>query len=291
MAIQSLVASELLNLMTALITALLAAVSYLAATALLASSALKKARASGSNANANNRNHWRMPAAVAVLFGGVLCWQLMIKTNGMQLSVGNSATLVCWTMTLLLVVLSLRSHIENIGLVLFPMAAVVGLVTAIRPQTGIAIAHSSVGLQLHIVSSLLAYSLLSIAALQALFLALQEKRLRTHNTDGWLAAMPPMQSMEQWLFQLIAAGFLLLSLSLASGLIFLDNVFAQHLLHKLVFSVAAWLVFAVLLWGRWRYGWRGKRAVRFTLFGFVLLALAYFGSKWVLEILLHQSWS
>ncbi len=291
MAIRKQAPPEFQNLMTALITALLAAVSYLVATALLACSALKKARTSSSADATRGSYHWRIPAAIAVLFGSVLCWQLMMKSHGMQLSVGNSATLVCWTMALLLVVLSLRSHIENIGLILFPMAAVVGLATAIRPQTGIAIAHNSVGLQLHIVSSLLAYSLLSIAALQALFLALQEKRLRTHHTDGWLAAMPPMQSMEQWLFQLIAAGFLLLSLSLASGLIFLDNVFAQHLLHKLVFSVAAWLVFAVLLWGRWRYGWRGKRAVRFTLFGFILLALAYFGSKWVLEILLNESWS
>lgn len=271
--------------MTATITALLAAIGYLLTTAMLAGAAVKKAQSKTVSGNT-----WRWPAAAALLLGGITCWQLMLDTQGLMLSVGNSATLVCSTMVLLLLAFSLRSRIENIGLVLFPIAGIIGLVAAIRPQGTVVIADGGVGLKLHIVSSLLAYSLLSIAALQALFLAFQEKRLRQHHTDGWLAALPPMQSMEQWLFQIIAAGFLLLSLSLASGLIFLDNVFAQHLIHKLVFSIAAWLVFAVLLWGRWRYGWRGKRAVRFTLVGCLMLALAYFGSKWVLEILLNEHW-
>ena len=220
-------------------------------------------------------------------------------------------------MTVLVVALSLRSRIETIGVVILPLAAVVGLLATLQPQASHSVigAAGQLGLQLHIISSLLAYSLLSVAALQAVFLALQNTRLRRQHShasssprgpqelnrakqsktrrwaNNWLVAMPPMQSMEIWLFQLISAGFLLLSLSLASGLIFVNDAFAQHLIHKLVFSAAAWLVFAVLLWGRWRYGWRGKRAVRFTLLGCLLLALAYFGSKWVLEILLNTSWS
>jgi len=96
--------------------------------------------------------------------------------------------------------------------------------------------------------------------------------------------------MEHFLFQLIAAGFALLTLALFTGLIFVQNLFAQHLVHKTVLSLLAWLVFAVLLWGRWRFGWRGRTAIRWTLGGFASLMLAYFGSKLVLELILGRHW-
>ena len=97
--------------------------------------------------------------------------------------------------------------------------------------------------------------------------------------------------MESLLFKLITTGFLLLSVSLISGLLFINDIFAQHLLHKTVLSIMAWLVFGLLLWGRGRYGWRGSLAVRMTLAGIVLLLLGYFGSKLVLEVFLGRSWS
>ena len=101
--------------------------------------------------------------------------------------------------------------------------------------------------------------------------------------------LPPLTLTEALLFRLIAAGFLLLTLTLVTGVLFVDNLFAQHLVHKTVLSVAAWLVFGVLLFGRWRYGWRGKRAVRLTLIGMAVLLLAFFGSKFVLELLLRRT--
>jgi ABC-type uncharacterized transport system permease subunit len=100
--------------------------------------------------------------------------------------------------------------------------------------------------------------------------------------------MPPLQTMEALLFQIIAVGELLLSVALLSGFVYLEDIFAQHLMHKTVLSIFAWLVFAVLLWGRWRLGWRGKLAIRWTLAGFVALMLAYFGSKFVLELVLQR---
>jgi ABC-type uncharacterized transport system permease subunit len=90
------------------------------------------------------------------------------------------------------------------------------------------------------------------------------------------------------LFQMIAIGFVLLSLALLSGLLFLEDIFTQHLVHKTVLSSIAWAVFGILLWGRWRFGWRGRTAIRWTLSGFATLALAYFGSKLVLELLLKR---
>ncbi|MEQ1638294.1 MAG: cytochrome c biogenesis protein CcsA, partial [Methylococcales bacterium] len=97
-----------------------------------------------------------------------------------------------------------------------------------------------------------------------------------------------LQTMESLLFQMIGTGMVFLSVSLISGFIFIENLFAQHLVHKTVLSILAWIIFTGLLFGRLRYGWRGKTAVKWTLSGFILLLLAYFGSKLVLELILHK---
>jgi len=88
------------------------------------------------------------------------------------------------------------------------------------------------------------------------------------------------------LFEVIIVGFISLTVSLGSGLLFLENMFAQHLVHKTILSIFAWFVFLTLLIGHWKLGWRGRTAIRWTLSGFISLMLAYFGSKFVLEILL-----
>jgi ABC-type uncharacterized transport system permease subunit len=102
--------------------------------------------------------------------------------------------------------------------------------------------------------------------------------------------LPALDVLEGLLFQLITAGFIVLTVSLATGLVFVNDLFAQHLVHKTVLSIFAWLVFGTLLWGRQFRGWRGRVAVRLTLAGIGLLLLSYFGSKLVLEVLLGQSW-
>ena len=101
-------------------------------------------------------------------------------------------------------------------------------------------------------------------------------------------ALPPLERTETLMFALLVTGFGLLTLSLASGFFYLENMFAQHLVHKTVLSALAWLGYGVLLYGRWRYGWRGKRAVNWTIAASTLLMLAYFGSKLVLEFVLRR---
>jgi ABC-type uncharacterized transport system permease subunit len=96
--------------------------------------------------------------------------------------------------------------------------------------------------------------------------------------------------VEKVMFRLIGGGFVLLTLALLTGFIFVTNLFTQHLVHKTVLSLIAWVIFGVLLIGRTRYGWRGRPAVRWTLWGFGFLLLAYFGSKFVLEYLLGRHW-
>jgi ABC-type uncharacterized transport system permease subunit len=93
--------------------------------------------------------------------------------------------------------------------------------------------------------------------------------------------------MEALLFELLWCGEILLTIAIITGFIFLDDLFAQHLVHKTVFTLLAWCIYAILLWGRHAKGWRGNTALRWTLGGFCLLMLAYFGSKFVLEVLLQ----
>jgi len=124
----------------------------------------------------------------------------------------------------------------------------------------------------------------------AVALALLDRRLRTRKPLGWMKALPSMEALEAGTFQALVAGFSILTLALFSGFIFVEDLFAQHLIHKTVLSCLAWVVFAVLLFGRWRFGWRGRTAASWTLSGFALLALAYFGSKIVLEGILGRHW-
>jgi ABC-type uncharacterized transport system permease subunit len=104
------------------------------------------------------------------------------------------------------------------------------------------------------------------------------------------AAMPPLLTLERFLFRLVVLGYALLTLTMLSGIVFSEELFGKPLTwtHKVVFSVLGWLVFGALLVGRYRYGWRGKVALRWILVGSVLLLLAYIGSKFVLEAILHR---
>jgi ABC-type uncharacterized transport system permease subunit len=183
-----------------------------------------------------------------------------------------------------------RSTLYDAGLVALPIAAGVLMLEWVLPQDAIPMTDLSSGITLHLISSVLAFGVLSIAGVYALFAAVIDHFLRHHQLNPLVKTLPALEVLESLLFQLITTGLLLLSVSLLSGLLFINDIFAQHLLHKTVLSIMAWLMFVLLLWGRWRYGWRGSLAVRMTLGGVVLLLLAYFGSKLVLEVFLGRSW-
>jgi ABC-type uncharacterized transport system permease subunit len=180
--------------------------------------------------------------------------------------------------------------LANLLPVLYLLAIVVdGAVRAV-PALRVRAAHRSSAGAWARTSSLRcsSYSILGIAAVQAVALALLIHRLKHRRLHGLVAVMPPLQTMEDLLFRLIWTGELLLTLSIVTGALFLEDIFAQHLAHKTVLSIVAWLLFAVLLLGRSRLGWRGITAVKWTVAGFALLILAYFGSKLVLELVLHR---
>jgi ABC-type uncharacterized transport system permease subunit len=183
-----------------------------------------------------------------------------------------------------------RSALYAAGLVALPIAAATMLLEWVLPAGNLPLNEVSAGIATHMVSSVLALGLLSIAGVYAFFVFFIDHFLRNHQLNPLVRTLPPLDVLEDLLFKTISAGFVLLTISLASGIVFINNIFAQHLVHKTILSIMAWLVFGILLWGRWRYGWRGSLAVRMTLTGIVLLVLSYFGSKLVLEMILGKSW-
>ena len=225
---------------------------------------------------------------IALAFQALALYGELITPVGLNLSIFNVSALVAWTMVLLLLLSSLTKPVENMGILLLPGAGIAMILAVRFPHLRLLHDSGSLGLNLHILISLLAYSLLTLAAVQATLLAIQDQHLHNRHPGGFVRALPPLQTMETLLFEMIGAGFFLLSLALLSGFLFLENLFAQHLVHKTLLSILSWIVFGTLLWGRFRFGWRGRTAITWTLVGFLMLMLAYFGSKVVLELVLGR---
>ncbi len=225
---------------------------------------------------------------VAVAIHTVTLKQAIFPEAGLTLGFFNMLSLVAWLMAALVLISAINTRVENLGLLALPLAALALALKLLNGATPAPLESLAQGLQLHILFSIVAYSLLGIAVVQALLLAVQNRQLRNRHPGGFIRALPPLESMERLLFLYIGVGYLLLSLALVTGVPYIEDIFAQHLVHKTVLSVAAWVVFAVLLYGRWHFGWRGRKAVRWTLAGFGVLLLAYFGSTLVKELILGR---
>lgn len=227
-------------------------------------------------------------ALLAVLLHAFVLQRLMLTPAGMDLSFFRVASLLVWLASVLVLLASLRRPVENLGIGVYPLAGLSLLLVGFSPAETDPIQGASTGLEWHILLSLFAYSVLTIAALQAGLLYVQHRHLHNKHPGGFIRALPPLQTMESMLFQMIGLGFVLLSAALISGFVALEDMFAQHLVHKTVLSIIAWIVFGTLLWGRWQFGWRGRIAIRWAVGGFLVLMIAYFGSKVVLEFILSR---
>ncbi|WP_111640839.1 cytochrome C assembly family protein [Marinimicrobium alkaliphilum] len=230
----------------------------------------------------------RVIAALALIVHGASIYGLSVDAEGLRLGFFQSASLIFWVINCVVLLSSLKKPLHNLFIPLFAFSALAVSAALLGRESG-RLLPFDLGLYSHILLSITAYSLLTIATLQALMLAWQHYQLKHKHATGKVRLLPPLQTMEALLFELLWAGQILLTLSILSGFWFLDNLFGQHLAHKSVFSIAAWTIYAVLLWGRHRLGWRGYTAIRWTLVGFSLLMLAYFGSKLVLELILERA--
>jgi len=210
------------------------------------------------------------------------------RNSGFNFSFFSTGSLIAMIVALLLLIAAFNKPIEKLGIAIFPIAAtMLALELNFDDKTQL-LSHYNWAMSTHILTSIIAFSLLNIAALQAILLAIQDQQLKSHPPKRIIQSLPPLQTMESLLFQMLGTGIVFLTVSLVSGFLFIEDLFAQHLVHKTVLSILAWVIFTGLLIGRNRYGWRGQTAIQWTLIGFVSLILAYFGSKLVLELILHR---
>jgi ABC-type uncharacterized transport system permease subunit len=227
---------------------------------------------------------------IALVLHAVLLRKSVFAASGLAMSTGEVASLIGWAIAAIALLFSWRKpRFAGIGAVLIVIGAAMAATTD-EGARSFALEQHSWEMKAHIILSTLAYALVTIAAAMSVALALLDRRLRARQPLGRLAILPSVEALEAGTFQALGAGFAVLTLALFSGFIFINNLFAQHLPHKTILSCLSWLVFAVLLFGRWRFGWRGRTAVRWTLSGFALLGLAYFGSRFVLESVLGRHW-
>ncbi len=264
--------------MTLHVLALFAIVLYLAAAAGLARPLL-------GGGQPLNRLALALAGSAVLIHAGIL---LGMHRGALDLHFFAALSLVAFVVSALTLLVNASRPVAALGVIVFPLtAALLAVDGFLAPPT--LPQPMDWQIKLHVTVALLAFGVLSIAAVLAILLALQERALRHRQFGRWLRALPPLTLTETLLFRLISAGFVLLTLTLLTGVLFVDNLFGQHLAHKTVLSIGAWLVFGVLLYGRWRHGWRGTRAVNLTLIGMAVLVLAFFGSKFVLELILHRT--
>lgn len=230
---------------------------------------------------------WILTTCALTFHGGGI-FGLSAAHTGVQMGFFLVSSLIFWVINLIVLISNLKKALHNLFILLFPLSAL-AVGASLLGRASEAQLTMSYELASHVVLSILAYSLLTIATLQALLLAYQNHQLKQKHSMGSVRFLPPLQTMEALLFELLWAGELVLTLSILSGIWFLEDIFAQHLAHKTAFSIAAWVIYALLLWGRHHFGWRGYTAIRWTLGGFALLMLAYFGSKLVLEFILARN--
>ena len=230
---------------------------------------------------------WLLTAVSAVALHGLFHYLAWRGGAGVDLHFFSALSLVSLGMAALTTLYAASGRMGALGVVVFPVAALCLLGDALTTTT---LARTlDWRLELHAWLALLAYATLAIAALLAIMLWAQERALRRREFHAWSRVLPPLTELESLLFRSIWAGFVLLTATLLTGALFVHDFFAQHLIHKSVLSLLSWLVFGALLVGRWRYGWRGSKAVRLTLVAMALLVLAFFGSKFVLELLLQRT--
>ena len=246
-------------------------------------------------ADSGTRAHMA-PAVPALLTGSLglvlqfyLLGRLVLVDDGLRLSIANVISIMGWQIAAIALIAAFRAGLRGLSAVLLPVAALAALASG-QGDAPDMVQRLGWEMRAHILISVIAYTLLSIGAAIAVRIALQDRALRTRRPGIWLHVLPPLETMEQVLFATIHAGVILLTLSVFSGLIFVEDAFAQHLVHKTVLSIVALVVFVLLLLGRWRFGWRGRKAIFWTLGGYTVLLLAYFGSRVILEILLGRQW-
>jgi ABC-type uncharacterized transport system permease subunit len=235
---------------------------------------------------------WERAAILAPLaLHSWLVWEMLIAQPELRFGFGQALSVMLWLSVLIYWTENLFFRLEGMQAPILALAAVCAPLPAIFPGLASPVSTHTTEFRLHLALAMIAYGMFTIAALHALLMTFMERRLHGGALAGPFAVLPPLLTMERLLFRVILAGFLFLTLTLVTGIVFSETLFGRAMKfdHKTVFAVISWFIFAALLCGRYFYGWRGRTALRWTLAGFVALLLAYIGSRFVLEVILRRA--
>jgi ABC-type uncharacterized transport system permease subunit len=237
-------------------------------------------------------SHWeRVWLLGALIAHGATLGFGIFPGNAMHFGFSLAISMILWLAIAFYWIESFYTRMEGLQMLSLPVATVAVLLPTMFPGQHLLTNADSVQFRLHFLIAMLAYSLFTLAALHAILMAIAEKRLHQGKLTPLLASLPPLLTMETLLFRLIHVAFTLLTLTLATGILFSETLFGKALTfnHKTIFAVLSWVIFAHLLIGRHFRGWRGRTALRWTLAGFVALLLAYIGTRFVLEVILGRA--
>ena len=243
----------------------------------------------------------RIAILLPLALHGAMLHQAMFAEPELRFGFAPALSAMLWLAVLIYWVESLFFPLVGMQPLVLGTAALFALLPIWFP--GRLIAHSdSPGFKLHLTLAIVAYSVFTIAILHAILMALADHLLHTklkagadgarqQLLEGPAAGLPPLLAIEQMFFRLVAIAFVLLTVTLGTGMTLSEAMFGRILRfnHETVFAVLSWLTFAVLLWGRLARGWRGRTALRWTIAGFVMVVLANIGTAFVLEVILRRA--
>lgn len=227
-----------------------------------------------------NRRKLLIYAVAAAGFHLISFSHNLVHDNTIVFNFGMGLSLISWIAVIVLLVTNLNKATENLGIFIFPISAI----TVLLPMMGFENHPLPFPLGSHVLMSITAYSIMGLAAAQAALYAVQESRFQKRQLTTIFKNLPPLQVMEKTLIQMVLIGFIFLSFALLSGVFFLEDIFAQHLVHKTFFALLAWFTYGLLLFGHFRFGWRGQKAAYYILWAYFLLILSYIGTEAILMI-------
>lgn len=228
-----------------------------------------------------------IPLIIALILHGALLAPQIVTDYGLNFGFYQSIGLIGAFLLLYFLLLSYKHAIISLGVLAIP-SALMGLISVYLGKDTIGTPiHANFGLQAHIFLSFSAYCLLFMAGICAIILKLQIRELKRKSRQRfWVSKLPPLQSMDRLLFDMILFGFVLLSIALIVGVFSIENIFLQHIAHKIFFSVLSWLVFGALVVCHYKKDLHGNQMANLSLIGFALLAVGFIGSKFVLQLIL-----
>jgi ABC-type uncharacterized transport system permease subunit len=228
--------------------------------------------------------------AVGLVSHGLALGQSLFGGDGLNIGFSHAISLIVWLVMAAYFLIGFDNPFLKLSArYIAPVAMLAVLLPVLMPGQRI-VNYAGLAFKLHFVVAILAYALFTVAALHSLFMLYLEKSLHQGALPASMQGLPPLLRIERLLFQLLFVAFALLTLTLASGVFFSETLFGKafQMSYKTVFAVFSWVIFGGLLFGHWKFGWRGRVAIRWTLIGFALLLLSYVGSKFVLEIILKR---